>query len=392
MPPAVMPLLKVAGGRLKTAKLPFQPASAGAEEFRQYYADPNSPRSVDRLGVIYATELYSQHPQFGVRNPRSFRLNAGEGNLIGTTLAQQSPLVGAFNRGSVSEGDGNQIYIDLGDVAGLVQAASGSVRHNGGSDGQYGLAGGVGIQNGGRISMGSGIDDRVVAFAGVTGLLNTGLIHSNGSAGDGLLVWGAGGRVGVDQRGRLISRNNSADQLIASALQANAEATELQLTGLSFLPGYGSFIDAMRDGLASMHQADADVVGLINRKNGRIDLNGGADQLLAAAPAGGLAVRNDGQIDLGSGADVCTIQGSFAGDGLIDFGSGQRDRLELLPDANYKLSRPSKGLQQFYGTEDLLYLEGVDSVVTGSLFMAHLEFIGDRSVDSILAMGGEFTF
>ena len=111
-------LLTLAGQELDAAMLPFQPASRGAEELRSYYSDPNTPRSLSRLDVSYALEFYSQNPRTGIRNPKTLQLDVGEGNLIGTTLGQKTPLIGAINQGSVSEGSDSQIYIDLGDIAG----------------------------------------------------------------------------------------------------------------------------------------------------------------------------------------------------------------------------------------------------------------------------------
>ena len=386
-------LLTLASQGLDAATVPFRPASRGAEELRSYYSDPNTPRSLNRLGITYALEFYSQNPRTGIRNPKTLKLNVGGGNLIGTTLGQETPLIGAFNQGSVSEGNDNQIYIDLGDIAGLVQAATGSVRHNAGSDGQYGLAGGVGILNSGRIDMGSGTEDRIVAFAGKTGLFNSGLIQASGRSGDRLVVWGAGGQIGIDQRGKLISRRNSDDEVIASALQANAEATERQLTGLSVIPGYKSFIEALRDGLSNATTNGEQAIALNNHRKARISLKAGDDQLLAAAPEGALALRNQGWIGLGSGDDLCTIEGSFDGDGLINFGAGEKDQLNLLPGARYKISKASEALRKIYNTDELLYLEGLDSRAAGSLYLTGLELIGNRSVEELLsANAGEFQF
>ena len=248
--------------------------------------------------------------------------------------------------------------MDLGDRAGLVQTSSGQVRHKAGSDGQYGLSGGIGILNAGLVSMGSGAEDRVVGFASQVGVLNLGRIVFSGAEQDALVVWGACGTAGIDQRGVIQSRGQSRDQLLASAGGEDAEQVESQLTGLSFLPGLDGIVDALRTDLLAEDRDPGAVVALRNGRRGEINLGDNADTLLAAAPKGELALRNNGVIDLGRGSDRATLLGGFEGDGLIDFGRGKIDRLDLLPDATYQLTCEKDGV---------VLIGGMDAVARGSL-------------------------
>jgi hypothetical protein len=232
--------------------------------------------------------------------------------------------------------------------------------------------------NAGLVSMGSGAEDRVVGFASRVGVLNLGRIVSSGAEQDALVVWGAGGTTGIDQRGVIQSRGQSRDQLLASAGGADAEQVESQLTGLSFLPGLGDIVEALRTDLLAEDRDLATVVALKNGRRAEIKLGDNADTLLAAAPKGALALRNNGLIDLGRGSDRATILGCFEGDGLIDFGRGKNDRLDLLPDATYQLSCEKGGV---------VLIEGLDAVARGSLRVKGLEWLGDQSVDSILMAG-----
>lgn len=354
------------------------PVSVGAQALRQAYQDPQGPSELKRNGIRYELSLLSQEPFVGVINDPTVRLFVGNQDLISFTLGSKTPLVGAFNQGRVREGFGSQIYVDLGDRAGLVQTSSGQVRHTAGSDGQYGLSGGIGILNAGLVSMGSGAEDRVVGFASQVGVLNLGRIVSSGGEQDALVVWGAGGTTGIDQRGVIQSRGQSRDQLLASAGGADAEQVQSQLTGLSFLPGLDGIVEALRTDLLAEDRDPGAVVALRNGRRAEINLGDNADTLLAAAPKGALALRNNGVIDLGRGSDRATILGCFEGDGLIDFGRGKNDRLDLLPDATYQLSREEGGV---------VLIEGLDAVARGSLRVTGLEWLGDQSVDSILMAG-----
>ena len=354
------------------------PISVGAQALRQAYQDQQGPSELQRNGIRYGLSLLSQERSVGVINDPTVRLFVGNQDVISFTLGSKNPLLGAFNQGRVSEGFGSQIYVDLGDRAGLVQTSSGQVRHTAGSDGQYGLSGGIGILNAGLVSMGSGAEDRVVGFASRVGVLNLGRIVSSGAEQDALVVWGAGGTTGIDQRGVIQSRGQSRDQLLASAGGADAEQVESQLTGLSFLPGLGDIVEALRTDLLAEDRDLATVVALKNGRRAEIKLGDNADTLLAAAPKGALALRNNGLIDLGRGSDRATILGCFEGDGLIDFGRGKNDRLDLLPDATYQLSCEKGGV---------VLIEGLDAVARGSLRVKGLEWLGDQSVDSILMAG-----
>jgi hypothetical protein len=354
------------------------PISVGAQALRQAYQDQQGPSELQRNGIRYGLSLLSQERSVGVINGPTVRLFVGNQDVISFTLGSKNPLLGAFNQGRVSEGFGSQIYVDLGDRAGLVQTSSGQVRHTAGSDGQYGLSGGIGILNAGLVSMGSGAEDRVVGFASRVGVLNLGRIVSSGAEQDALVVWGAGGTTGIDQRGVIQSRGQSRDQLLASAGGADAEQVESQLTGLSFLPGLGDIVEALRTDLLAEDRDLATVVALKNGRRAEIKLGDNADTLLAAAPKGALALRNNGLIDLGRGSDRATILGCFEGDGLIDFGRGKNDRLDLLPDATYQLSCEKGGV---------VLIEGLDAVARGSLRVKGLEWLGDQSVDSILMAG-----
>jgi hypothetical protein len=354
------------------------PISFGAQALRQAYQDQQGPSELQRNGIRYGLSLLSQERSVGVINDPTVRLFVGNQDVISFTLGSKNPLLGAFNQGRVSEGFGSQIYVDLGDLAGLVQTSSGQVRHTAGSDGQYGLSGGIGILNAGLVSMGSGAEDRVVGFASRVGVLNLGRIVSSGAEQDALVVWGAGGTTGIDQRGVIQSRGQSRDQLLASAGGADAEQVESQLTGLSFLPGLGDIVEALRTDLLAEDRDLATVVALKNGRRAEIKLGDNADTLLAAAPKGALALRNNGLIDLGRGSDRATILGCFEGDGLIDFGRGKNDRLDLQPDATYQLSCEKGGV---------VLIEGLDAVARGSLRVKGLEWLGDQSVDSILMAG-----
>ena len=354
------------------------PISVGAQALRQAYQDQQGPSELQRNGIRYGLSLLSQERSVGVINDPTVRLFVGNQDVISFTLGSKNPLLGAFNQGRVSEGFGSQIYVDLGDRAGLVQTSSGQVRHTAGSDGQYGLSGGIGILNAGLVSMGSGAEDRVVGFASRVGVLNLGRIVSSGAEQDALVVWGAGGTTGIDQRGVIQSRGQSRDQLLASAGGADAEQVESQLTGLSFLPGLGDIVEALRTDLLAEDRDLATVVALKNGRRAEIKLGDNADTLLAAAPKGALALRNNGLIDLGRGSDRATILGCFEGDGLIDFGRGKNDRLNLQPDATYQLSCEKGGV---------VLIEGLDAVARGSLRVKGLEWLGDQSVDSILMAG-----
>ena len=351
------------------------PVSAGADALRQVFQDPQNPPTLSRSGITYTLSLLSREPAVGVVNGPGFRFFAGDQNLISFTLGSSNPLVGAYNEGRVREGSGAQIYVDLGDRVGLVQGDSGEVHHAAGSDGQYGLSGGIGILNAGLVDMGSGLEDRVVGFASRVGVLNSGRIVASGGKQEALVVWGAGGFTGIDQRGVIESRGESRDQLLASAGGADAEQVERQLTGLSFLPGLKSIVDALRPELLAEDQDPSAVVALHNGRRGAIQLGDGADTLLAAAPNGAVALRNDGVIDLGRGNDQATVLGCFEGDGVIDFGRGNNDRLELLAEASFQLRRERGGV---------VVIEGRDAIASGSLRVTGLEWLGDQRVDAIL--------